>query len=452
MTKKLVTDSYFKKIKSIVDEIYPDDLEQPSIYRDTTLFFINDAKSTRDQLDLKIQIAAVQDALAEADSSETSAELESLISKLDKAKQADATSRHIRLTRVRALCSRIYDLCEGDSAAETQHKTAKFLTALWLMAEQHKGNLQALNQRLKVPYKLALTLRFADKILEKQLANVPNWKTFSNPEERYNPDPEHKKTWLAAVAMPLMIASLFQDAGLQHPLSIKLLHGATGRADPFRVLHQEERQSLLKMNYRFSIDYVTLGLGVDYATDYATPEQQLLAHATTLELVKDAYKPKSGIGEILKIPQIYASVVFSTKLGFKHDDVPKGCLLIDQLGKKGVLNPKLAQAFNSITGLFPQGFGLLNNEHKLFVFGLNPQKPHEPKVIPLLDTNDIGVSQPTFTLLKKDNFYFADTRKQFGAVETAKIEVLVKMKQQDNVNTWRSSESFDKWQKVWAQL
>jgi hypothetical protein len=452
MTKQLVNDGYFKQIISIVDEIYPEDVEQPSIYRDTTLFFVNDATSTREQLDIKIQIAALQDELAEGDNPAASDQLEALIDKLEQAKQKDTQGKELRLQRVRSVCSKVFALCEGDSDTSTQKKTAKFLAALWLLAEQHEGNLKRLNQRLKVPYKLALTLRFADIIIANNLPKVTHWSGFTNPKLRYQGPTENKQKWFDAVAMPMMMASLFQDSGLQHPLSIKLLYGDNGREDPFRVLSQQERQSLLKMNYRFSVDYVTLGLGMNYASDSPQTDQQALAQTTTLELVKDAYKPKSGIGEILKIPQIYTSIVFSTKSGFRREDVPKGCLLIEQLAKEGVLNSKLVRAFNAITGLFPQGFGLLNSEHKLLVYGLNPQKPHEPYVKPLLDTSDIELVQPPFTLLKKDNFYFASTRKQFDAVDSAKIEALVKVKQQDNASTWQSSKSFAKWHRLWANL
>ena len=453
MSKALLQDSYLKQVISVVDQIYPEDIEQQSVYRDTTQFFINDAKSTREQLDLKIRIATLQDELADSSDvvPEKAAKLDTLINNLNALKQADANSKHARLNRVRGLCNRVIDLCEGNTAAESQQKTAKFLAALWMLAEQNGGGHQQIHQRLKAPYKLALSLRFADSILANKLADVPNWQALSNPGKRYT-DPEFKNQWLASVAMPLLMASLFQDSGLQHPLSLKLIYGETGRANPFRMLDQQERQSLLKMNYRFSVDYVTLGLGVDYATEYATPEQQILAHATTLELVKDAYKPETGIGEIIKIPQIYASVVFSTKSDFNREDVPKGCILVDQLGKKGVLNAKLAQAFTSITGLFPQGFGLLDKDQKLMVYGLNPKKQHEPFVKPLLDTNGDSVDQKVFTLLKADNFYFSETRKQFTELEMAKIEVLVKYKPQENANFWSTVESFAKWQPIWKKL
>ncbi len=344
----------------------------------------------------------------------------------------------------------VFDCCEGSSYPETQQKTAKFLAALWLIAEQSDLPHQAIHQKLKVPYKMALTLRLVDEVIRKQICQVPNWHTFRQPEARYNEDAEARKLCYATVAVPAMTAALFQNAGLQHPLAVKLLHGADGTANPFRVLEAEERQSLLKMNYRFSADYVSLGLGVDHGTDYACPEQQVLSHATVLEVVKDAYKPKSGIGQILKIPQIYTSVVLSTKPEFSRVDVPKCCALIDQLGKKGVLNGKLASAFNAITGVFPQGFGINTSKYLSIVLGLNPRKPHEPNVIPLS-------AKPTYPLPDKqqgahkiENYYFSETRKQFTPSQNAQIEALVK--QTDNNDpSWKASETFHEWRAIWQR-
>ncbi|MBT0587451.1 hypothetical protein [Alteromonas oceanisediminis] len=454
MSNEFLRDAYLEQVSQAVDEVYPADKNKPSIYRDTTSFFINDAKNTREQLDLKIKIAQVQDELADARQHDEVLEkrLMGLIASLDDSKQKDATDRHNRLNRVRKVCQTLYQLCEGKNPTETQQKTAKFLAALWLISENHQGDYRTLHQRLKAPYKVAITLRFIDDVLRNQLAQVPNWESFTDPDMRYKNE-QNQQRWFAAVAMPIMMAALFQDAGLQHPLALRLLNGARGELDPFRVLNQEERPSLLKMNYRFSVDYVTLGLGVDYATNYASPEEQILAHATTLEVVKDAYKPMQGIGELIKIPQIYASVVFSTKQHFVREDVPKDCMLVDQLGKKGVLQPALAKSFSGITGLFPQGFGVLNQDYKGMVYGLNPNSAHEPHCLPLLDHNDALVNQPEHVLAKAENFYFTSTRKQFSVVEKAKIDVLVKPNNTPpDTNFWQPSQYFTRWQPTWAAL
>ena len=453
MNKTLLGDEYVKQVIDVVELIAPLKAEKSSILSDTTHFFINDARSTRHQLDLKVQIAAAQDKLAEASEPSAADEqaLQSLIAELEQAKQNDDNERQKRLNRVRQVCLSLYELCEGQNHQETQQKTAKFLATLWFLSEQIPGKVQALHQRLKAPYKMATTLRLVDAIIGKGIIDVPNWGSFDNPLERYK-DEDSRHKWFASVAVPVMTAALFQDSGLQHPLAIKLLNGQDGKADPFRVLDSEERISLLKMNYRFSVDYVTIGLGVDYATHYASPEQQILAHATTLELVKDAYKPDTGIGQLLKIPQIYTSVVFSTKAEYKREDVPKGCMLVDQLGKKGVLNSQLAKAFNSITGLFPQGFGILMQDTKGIVLGLNPKKMYEPTVLPLLTKDDKVLQAEVKSLGKSENFYFTDTRKKYSPAEIAKIETLVKLRPEDEPSHWLASDSMDKWYAAWQAL
>ena len=452
MKNGIFEDSYINQVLSLVNSVHPAQASADSILTDTTSFFINDAKSTRTQLDLKIDIAALQDdiAFAEAPSPEKQKQLNALINQLEMAKQEDDNARHQRLTRVRKICQSVYEFCEGESLAESQAKTAKFMAALWLISEQNTGKLQRLHQRLKAPYKIALTLRLVDRVIQNQLKSVPNWQKFESPEMRFKSH-ENQQEWFATVAMPAMVGALFQDSGLQHPLALRLLHGKDGKADPFRVLTAEERQSLLKMNYRFSVDYVTLGLGVDYATDYASPEQQVLAHATTLELVKDAYKPKSGIGEILKIPQIYTSVVLSTKPDVNRENVPKSCLLIDQLGKKGVLNANMASEFHRMTGIFPQGFGVVSTKHKSIVLGLYPPKPHEPHTIPLLSRDDVPVNQKRVPLAKAENQYFTDSSASQQPSPTVDSP-LVKSTTQTVQRTWLASEHYEKWMRRWQKL
>ena len=127
-------------------------------------------------------------------------------------------------------------------------------------------------------------------------------------------------------------------------------------------------------------------------------------------------------------------------------------MLVDQLGKKGVLNAQLAKAFNSITGLFPQGFGVLMRDSKGIVFGLNPKKMYEPTVLSVLTKDDKPLNSQPATVSKSDNFYFTDTRKKFSEVEKAKIEALVKISPEDEPSHWLASDSMDKWQATWQAL
>ncbi|WP_100642852.1 hypothetical protein [Alteromonas facilis] len=444
--KPLNNEPYFALVNDIIEQISAEDSNTRSALDDVTQYFLNDARSAKKQLELKVQIATLQDEASL--SNEQHAELDSLIGDLNDIKQQDDTDRHQRLKRVRNLCQAIYECCEGKSLEESKQKTAKFLASLWLLSEQYSGSVQAFHQRIKTPYKMALTLRLVDEVIHNKLLRVPNWDRFADPEIRFHGTEEQRQSWYALVAVPAMTAALFQDAGLHHPLAKKLLQGSNKSKDPFRVLDNDERTSLLKMNYRFSVDYVTTGLGADYGTTYATPETQILAHATQIELVKDAYKPATGIGELLKIPQIYASVVFSTKHEFTRTEVPKGCMLIDQLGKKGVLNVDLANAFNSIVGAFPQGYGLLSNDAKCMVLGLYPHKMHEPHVLALLSPKDELLDEPAYSLSKNANFYFASTRDQFSAQQPHEAG-----EQNDAPpiqGTWMASQEFAKWSSRWA--
>jgi hypothetical protein len=77
-----------------------------------------------------------------------------------------------------------------------------------------------------------------------------------------------------------------------------------------------------------------------------------------LGLIRDDNSSKQGISEIIKIPQIYSSVIFSTKRDYQRKNLPTAAILISQLGIKKAISSKLSNVFVSIVGQFPLGFGI----------------------------------------------------------------------------------------------
>ncbi len=52
------------------------------------------------------------------------------------------------------------------------------------------------------------------------------------------------------VQLPLLMAAILQDIGTYHPDALAILKGADGDLDEFRVLDDENRVALLKINYQ----------------------------------------------------------------------------------------------------------------------------------------------------------------------------------------------------------
>ena len=113
--------------------------------------------------------------------------------------------------------------------------------------------------------------------------------------------------------------ALLQDIGLQSPEALSILHGEDGKLDEFRVLDEPTRKQLLKINFTQTLEYLKNGLGIPrYIGNDKTERDRFVQRHTALNgfmltLLKDTYLSKVGVGELVKIPQIYTSIVLSTK-------------------------------------------------------------------------------------------------------------------------------------------
>ena len=68
--------------------------------------------------------------------------------------------------------------------------------------------------------------------------------------------------WKIELGRPLITAALLQDIGLQSPAALTILKGENGDLDEFRLLDESQRKDLLKLNYHFTLKYLTEGLGL----------------------------------------------------------------------------------------------------------------------------------------------------------------------------------------------
>ena len=211
------------------------------------------------------------------------------------------------------------------------------------------------------------------------------------------------------------------------------MKGENGDLDEFRLLEESQRKDLLKLNYHFTLKYLSEGLGLPKYVGNNKEERDRFvqthkeANEFLQQLVKDAFVSKTGLGEIVKIPQIYVSIVLSTKSDYSRMSLPKGYMLIEQLAKKGGLNKQLAQDFVELVGYFPQGFGITyipmnekGHEKDQYecarVIGLNPANPAEP-LCKVVTRNQKYITSGTQEIIPKGrNLYFPANRKKLMRV------------------------------------
>ncbi len=380
---------YTQQVKSLIDIVYPQESGLGSVYEDARHYFSVTPSLEDHAHDLKIQLGGLRHSQKE------SGQATQLKQKLKKAEIKLEEERIDRVSRIYDVAQKLLDLCEGDSYEETQLLSAKFLGTVMLQTRGKVAGFQRLHQRLKPLYKAVLTLRLTDKMYKEQTVKNPYLLEHKDALSRFDGNREVLEKWRSGLAIPIICAAILQDIGLQSFDALLLLRGEEGELDEFRVLDAEKRKALLKYNYQYTMEYLKKGLGIPkyVGNDKDERDEFIAFHKAAnqfmLAITKDSFVSKSGLGELLKIPQIYASIVLSTKPDYSRKELPKGYLLIEQLAKKGALNAKLAEAFIQIVGYFPQGFGITfipvnergeeKNQYECAVVNrLNPKHPAEP--------------------------------------------------------------------------
>lgn len=425
---------YTQQVKQLINMVYPQEVGYGSIFEDARHYFSLTPELEKHANTLKAQIDDVKD--------KDSDKHQALLVQLKKSTVRLNNEREERLTRLHAVVNKIIELCEGDSSAETQLLSAKFLGTLMLLTRGSEGNFAKIHQRYKPIYKAVLTLRLADKLLRHDKVAHSYLSKHKDTIDRYDDNLACFDKWKLHIATPLITAALLQDVGLQCPDALTILKGENGDLDEFRLLDESQRKALLKFNFHNTLKYLSDGLGVPgyVGNDKAEREEfnakQQDALTFLLQVVKDAFVSKTGLGEIVKIPQIYVSIVLSTKPDYTRLSLPKGYMLIEQLAKKGGLNKRLAQDFVDIVGYFPQGFGITfipvnekGYEKDQFecaiVTGLNPSNPAEP-ICKVVTRNQHYISSGAVEVIPKArNLYFPANRKKFMRIGKERLMEII---------------------------
>jgi len=289
---------------------------------------------------------------------------------------------HERNQHLQRVVRIILDLCEGETYFETQNSTARVLGTLFLLTRENNPGYARQHQRLRPLYKAILALRLVDKILADDALKHPYLLKHRGLLGRFD-DHEKMYEWTQYIAVPVITAALLQDIGLNHKAAQDILVGKQGKIDPFREISDAERKQLLQLNYQYTVTYLK---------DALTPEETFGSkegHAFALEIIQNTFIGKIGIGDIIKIPQVYASFVLSTKASYSRASIPKSYILIEQLAKQQNVSRRLTEYFISMVGHFPIGFGVCfipvgddgkekNHYEYAIVTRLNPEKPDEP--------------------------------------------------------------------------
>jgi hypothetical protein len=141
---------------------------------------------------------------------------------------------------------------------------------------------------------------------------------------------------------------------------------------------------------------------------------------------------------VLKVPQIYVSIILSTKASYNYKLLPQVFQVLNKNAELGACSQGVVDSLYQITGMFPQGFGIVYMPHGEFgekgdsyeyaiVNGLYPDDPIEP--ICRMTTRKltfIGFGHDTI-IKQGSNLYFPNTAKKLATLSKDRLNEILEL-------------------------
>lgn len=359
-----------------------------------------------------------------------------------------AFERHERFQHLHTICLEILELSEGENFDDTNRKSAQVLGTIQLLSPTEGKKIATTNEVSKPLYKGILTLRLLDQLcLNKLMPNSYIDQILKNEEfsAYVNLATENKETYqkfVELVKIPVLMAALLQDIGNYHPEAQKIMLGSDGKKDGFRTLDVEERKALLQINYRETVKYLVDGVGAAMYIGNSKVDRDKFNKKENNKLqfikylLKSSVQPKLGLGNLLKIPQIYTSIILSTKESYNYKLLPKVYQALYQNAERGICRKDIVDLLYKITGAFPQGYGVTYipsdiDENVRYEYGvvtqLYPENPEEP-ICRSATRNLTFIGHGHDMLIKRScNLYYVETAKKFSTISKERLNEILEL-------------------------
>lgn len=332
-------------------------------------------------------------------------------------------------------------LTEGANRADTLTRSARMLGSLLLTVPVSSRRWRELQYGYKLLYRATLSLRLLDHAMEHKL--LPTTELQQHYAQRIQGD--DNCPYRLNVQLPLVIAVMLLDAGQLEPDAVSLLVGYTGDLDTTRALKPEERAEYLKRSQQATSQLVSTALdtlpykGNSKAEKQLHQQYELARLALIRQFIQQQANPASPLGNILKIPQVYSSMVLPGRQRYSYEALPKASLLLKDSVSRGQLHGPLVQHFLRITGIFPQGFGIaftparqdnnLQEKYELAIVNqLYPDKMSEPLCRIVSRNLQYRRSGQNCLISMEHNLYFKPARERLAVIPAERLqEILVKL-------------------------
>ena len=388
-----------------------------------------------------------------------------------------------RYSHLRCICDEILELTQGDSFSETHRKSAQLLGTIQLISPTEGPKISVNNEQCKALYKSVLSLCLLDKLLlDNDIKDLYILKVLAGFEQKKYAElsNDERERFTELVKIPLLMAILLQDIGHHHDQASVILYGKNGKDDPYRTLSSSARKKLLQINHKQTLSYITNGIGMlSYVGNSKADRDQFLVdeqgkYHFLIKLIKSSFKAEQGVGNLLKVPQIYVSIILSTKENYDYKLLPKVFQVLNKSAELGNCSQKAVDALYQITGIFPQGYGVIYMPEDemgqqgtcyeyAIVNRLYPTDPKEPLCrMATRKLSFIGYGQ-NITVKKNNNLYFPNMAKKMTSLSKERLNEILELlssnykeRQQFDLlpRCWHANEYFSVKinQKLWNKL
>lgn len=453
MTKNLNNSHFTIQVKSLIARTFARSRLQDSVLDRAISYFTSHSfdDQQRNLLTEKLTKVTAQLAVAKG-KSKTSLEQQrnQIQSKRLSFGEQNSELKKARYQHLFSLCEEIISLSEGENFEESNRKSAQFLGTIQLSSPTEGNKVAANNEQCKGIYKAILALRMLDFLciteqikddhIQQYIQAIPagDFKNFAKQE------PDAYNDFVLWVKIPIVMAALLQDIGNYHPDGQHILLGENADQDPFRTLLIEERKQLLQTNYRETLRYFVDGLGEQTYVGNSREERDKFVKGEqgrllfVKRLLKSSINPKEGIGNLLKVPQIYTSIILSTKVNYQYKLLPKVYQVLNQNAERGNCSQQAVDILYRITGMFPQGFGITyiplesdgnpsDSYEYAIVTHLYPKKPEQPFCrIATRKLSFIGYGHD-IEIAAERNLYFPKTVKAMSSMSKERLNEILEL-------------------------
>ena len=446
--------NHTRQLKDILKRIHSATPVRDSLFEIAADYFKQAPEDENKLAFAKAQINDTEEALSMATKPERISGLEEKKLKLEKnllaIEKSQEEKRLSRLNKVVKLAADLMLSLHGKTTEEANANVARALGTLQLLSPTEGKDIARQNQKTKHLYKSILAIKLLHHLLETDKLSEQYIKDRFLANNDYMIGKEEKdimhSPFRTDVEIPLIIACLCQDIGQTHPDAVAILKGENGDQDEFRTLEKEERNQLLKINYSQSLRFITHGLGVSkyVGNSRAERDQFQINEKSKLQfmrnLLKSSINPGEGIGNLLKVPQVYCSVVMSTKANYSYDALPRANVVMDKGAELGAFNKEVSDALITILGVFPQGYGIcyipkdsdgfdLERYEYAVVNSLYPKALDIPTCRVATRGLQFNAFAINHVISKSNNLYYAASRKKLEKVSKQRlIEILTTLK------------------------